>query len=321
MKGFIYKITNKVNDKVYIGQTRYTVESRWRQHLKNFNIEHRQQPLYCAFAKHGIENFNIEVVEEVPIEKLDEREIYWIAYYDSFKNGYNATLGGHGTCVYYWTDNQYEEIRTLYLSGFTVKKIANLYNVSSYTISNILKGLSVKLRCNPLNMNAQEKNEFIERYKTGTSLTTLAKEYNTDREAVKRFLIKNNVDIRIHSLILKDELLQKEFINDFLDGMTFVDLEHKYKSDARTLQKILTLHGIDLNIKRGVRNTRKNAFCLTDKECLEVIKLYNSKTPVKDIAKKFEINITTLYSLLERYGVEHRRYNHSKSVQPLKENI
>ena len=76
MNGFIYKITNRVNNKMYIGQTRFTVEHRFKQHIKNFNIEHRSQPLYNAFANSGIENFEVSVLEECPIEKLNEREDY-----------------------------------------------------------------------------------------------------------------------------------------------------------------------------------------------------------------------------------------------------
>lgn len=319
MQGFIYKITNKVNDKVYVGQTRYTVESRWRQHLKNYNIEHRQQPLYMAFAKHGVENFSISPIEQVDISKLDEREIYWIAYYDSFKHGYNATIGGKGGAVNYWTDDKYDEIRTMYLSGFTCKMIAERFNVSRWTIEHILKSLNVKLRNNPLDMNAQERESFIQDYKMGFSLTELGKRYNTDRETVKRFLLKYNVDLREHSLILRNEDLQQQFIDDFMNGMTYKDLEHKYHADTRTLQRILTRHNIDLDIKRGIKNTRKGACMLSEPECLKLIDMYRSKEfTIKHIAHQFNISTDTIYSILDKYGLRCRRYNLSKSVQPLK---
>lgn len=315
MNGFIYKITNKVNNKVYIGQTRYTVESRWRQHKKNFNFEHRQQPLYLAFAKYGLENFDIEQVEEVPVAQLDEREIYWIAYYDSFRSGYNATIGGQGHKRLIWTDDKYDEIRTLYLSGFTIKKIAELFNVSAWTIQHILISLEVKLRKGPLDMNAKEAEEFIENYKNGFSLSELAKRYNTDSQTVKRFLLKKGVDIRVKSQILNDEEMQQKMIDDFLNGIGYKDLEIKYHSDSRTLQRILTTHKIDLNVKRGVRGDLK----LSDSECLELIKMYNDDNySLKQIAHKFNINLSTVYTTLERFGLKCRRYNISKSVQPLK---
>ena len=319
MNGFIYKITNKVNQKSYIGQTRYTVEHRWRQHIKNFNIEHRQQPLYLAFAKYGIENFEISTLEQVPIEKLDEREIYWISKLNTFKEGYNATIGGKGTPIYYWTDDKYEEIKTLFLSGFTIYKIAELYNVSSYTISAILQQLGCKTNKHPLDMNAQERNEFIENYKTGVSLKELGRRYNTDRETVKRFLIKYGVDLRVKSQILKNDELKQKLIDDFLNGKPIKDLEKIYHSDIRTIKKILVDNGY--NPKAITKTTKQNKIFLGDNDCLELIKLYCSGISKRDLSKKFNINVTTVYDILKRYNIDYyRRYNGSKSVHSLQSN-
>lgn len=315
MNGFIYKITNRVNNKVYIGQTRFTVEHRFKQHLKNHNIEHRTQPLYLAFAKYGIDNFYVETLEECPVDKLDEREIFWIAKYDSFNHGYNATLGGSKGCKYFWTDNQYDEIRSMYLSGFTSKKIADQFGVSSYTIISILKSMGVKIKGNPLDMNKMEREEFIEWYKNGASLKYLATRYNTDKETVKRFLIRNNVDLRNHSELLHNEDLQKDVVNDFVSGMTYRNMELKYHADTQTIKRILVIRGININSYRGLRQTTKGAFCLTDEQCLEVIKDYNDKMKVRDIARKYKVNISTIYELFKRYHINCNRYNRSKSVQ------
>lgn len=315
MNGFIYKITNRVNGKVYIGQTRFTVEHRFKQHVKNYNVEHRTQPLYMAFAKYGLDNFEVETIEECSIDKLNEREVFWIAKYDSFKNGYNATLGGIKGCKYFWTDNQYEEIRSMYLSGFTSQKIAEQFGVSAYTIIGILKSMGVKIKGHPLNMNKMERDEFIEWYKNGASLKYLADKYNTDKMTVKRFLEKHNVDLREHSHFLNNRKLQEEAINDFTSGMKYKDMEIKYHTDVRTIKRILVMHGININSYRGLRQTTKGAFCLSDEQCLEAIKNYNDKMKVSDIADKFKINITTVYELLKRYHVKSNRYNCSKSVQ------
>lgn len=315
MNGFIYKITNRVNGKVYIGQTRFTVEHRFKQHIKNYNVEHRTQPLYMAFAKYGIDNFQVETLEECSIDKLDEREIFWIAKYDSFKNGYNAILGGTKGCKYFWTDNQYEEIRSMYLSGFTSQKIAEQFGVSAYTIIGILKSMGVKIKGNPLDMNRMEREEFIQWYKNGASLKYLADKYNTDKMTVRRFLEKCNVDLREHSQLINDEELQEQAVKDFVSGMKYKDMELKYHADARTIKKILVVHGININSYRGLRQTTKGAFCLTDEQCLEAIKDYNDKMKVTDIAKKYDIDTSTVYELLKRYHVNCNRYNRSKSVQ------
>ena len=89
----IYKIENKVNHKIYIGQS-CNIENRWKQHLSMYtNVNnHKYGPkLYSAFIKYGIENFDFIVQEEiVNHELLTEREQYWINYYDSINNGYNC---------------------------------------------------------------------------------------------------------------------------------------------------------------------------------------------------------------------------------------
>lgn len=92
----IYKISNTITSKVYIGQTSNTIEYRFKEHLdksSDFNVNHR--PLYLAMNKYGKENFYIECLEVVPTkEEANEKEQFYIKQYDSFKNGYNATIGG-----------------------------------------------------------------------------------------------------------------------------------------------------------------------------------------------------------------------------------
>lgn len=94
--GYIYKITNQLNQKVYIGLTSRSVEQRWKEHLQAVNSLKDKRPLYKAIAKYGMKNFSVETIEEVEDDFLGEREIYWINYYNSYNKGYNATLGGDG---------------------------------------------------------------------------------------------------------------------------------------------------------------------------------------------------------------------------------
>ena len=97
--GYIYKITNLINNKVYIGKTERTVNKRWKEHVKNAKTDKYQNIiLYRAMRKYGIDNFKVEAIDEVSnFEDLDEREIYWINYYQSCgEKGYNTTGGGEG---------------------------------------------------------------------------------------------------------------------------------------------------------------------------------------------------------------------------------
>ena len=88
----IYKIENKINKHIYIGQS-INILKRWTEHTKD-SKKYLNLTLYKAFNKYGIKNFLFSIIEECQKEKLDEREIYWIKYYDSYKNGYNMTPGG-----------------------------------------------------------------------------------------------------------------------------------------------------------------------------------------------------------------------------------
>jgi group I intron endonuclease len=93
----IYKITNKINNKSYIGQSK-DIEARWSEHKRtafNDNRDEYEFPLYRAFRKYGIENFTFVILEET--ESLEEREKYYINFYNSKENGYNQTSGGNCT--------------------------------------------------------------------------------------------------------------------------------------------------------------------------------------------------------------------------------
>lgn len=95
--GKVYKLTNKINGKTYHGQTtEEDINIRWNKYKKLYC---KNQPkLYPALKKYGPENFLFEVIDTTPQNQhqLDEMEIFYIAKFDSFHNGYNANEGGHG---------------------------------------------------------------------------------------------------------------------------------------------------------------------------------------------------------------------------------
>lgn len=94
----VYKITNTVNNKVYIGQTVGTLKRRMTNHKSAINSKRNKHTLlHMAFIEYGIENFNIEEIEKCNnIDELNNREIYWIKQYNSTNRefGYNFTRGG-----------------------------------------------------------------------------------------------------------------------------------------------------------------------------------------------------------------------------------
>lgn len=91
----VYKVTNNINGKIYIGKTSNSLDGRKAQHLRD--SKKSKFKFHRALKKYGYENFLWEVVFECHSEQeLNLKEIELIQNYNSFKNGYNMTLGGEG---------------------------------------------------------------------------------------------------------------------------------------------------------------------------------------------------------------------------------
>lgn len=125
---YIYKIENDINHKIYIGKTYKTIQKRFQEHCYEASRENKKhRPLYAAMNKYGLEHFHVSLVEETDIP--EERERYWIEFFNSFKYGYNATLGGDGKpyvdynlviSTYKQLKNQKETAAQLNISADTV---------------------------------------------------------------------------------------------------------------------------------------------------------------------------------------------------------
>jgi group I intron endonuclease len=93
----IYKSTNKITKKVYIGQTKHTLDIRIKSHIKESKIK-SNRPFMLSINEYGIDNFTFELIDSANnLDELNDKEIYWINFYNSvFPNGYNITGGGQG---------------------------------------------------------------------------------------------------------------------------------------------------------------------------------------------------------------------------------
>lgn len=134
--GYVYKITNKINGKSYIGKTEYSVSKRWQEHIRDSTRNRcKDRPLYKAINFYGIENFTFEILEET--NNTSEREIYWITFYSTYSNGYNATKGGDGKARINWLPilSYYKENK----DRESISSIAVRFNIDVSSLCNKIK--------------------------------------------------------------------------------------------------------------------------------------------------------------------------------------
>ena len=144
----IYKITNKVNNKVYIGLTTLTLEYRWKRHITESKNVSNEKHLYKAIRKYGLENFLVEEIDHSSsLEELGELERKYIKQFDSTNpnRGYNLTAGGErhqydGNSQSKLTVEDVIEIRKAYAEGiYRVKEYWKKYYSDKMSFSGFQK--------------------------------------------------------------------------------------------------------------------------------------------------------------------------------------
>lgn len=234
----IYKITNLINGHSYIGQS-ICIEQRWKNH-KHYNKEREDYPLYRAFRKYGIDNFSFEIIEECEPNLLDEKEIYWINFYNTCSNnGYNQTSGGDGrnNSIVKLTDDDIKAIYDLLInSNITQRKIAQEFEVGEDTISEINHGKTrVQLGYTyPLRKNKKEKNFCID---CGAEILSIS----TRCESCYKKTLR------------KVERPQRNELKQLIRSTSFLQIGKKYGVTDNTIRKWCAAE--NLPTKKGIINS------------------------------------------------------------------
>lgn len=197
MNGFIYIIRNTVNQKVYIGQTRTSVEQRWKEHLRH--AKNGDQLINRAMKKYGTDKFYVETLEICSLDILDEREIYYINLFDSTDKikGYNVSLGGN-TPKFKEKSLNISILVDLYKNKrMSLRTIASKFNTTIWIVRRELKKQGIKIRDrhdSATKFSHIPKEELLKALELNGSLRSSAKylgiPYNTFRKAC----ISNNIE-------------------------------------------------------------------------------------------------------------------------------
>lgn len=197
MNGFIYIIKNTINSKVYIGQTRVSVDKRWKEHLRH--AQYGDQIINRAMKKCGVDKFYIETLEICSLDVVDEREIYYIDLYDSTNKskGYNVSIGGN-TPRFKRKTLSISELVDLYVNKqFTLEEIANKFEVSRYIISSELAkaGITIRARYESSSRFNKIPRKMLEEYLIkGKTVRKAAKLANIPYATFRKACIYNHIE-------------------------------------------------------------------------------------------------------------------------------
>ena len=180
--GYIYKITCKDTNKIYVGKSESSVETRWKEHCRAaFLPSHGDYnfPFHRAIRKYGIDNFIVKTIDKTDnSEELKEKEKYWINFYNSYYQGYNATLGGDGQSKY-----NYDDIVNYYLThNNSMVETCKYFQVYDQVVYAALKSKEIDyknlLKRNTPKRNKNEKIFCVELNKTFNSMTEIDNYFN-----------------------------------------------------------------------------------------------------------------------------------------------
>ena len=188
--GYIYKISNNINSKVYIGQTTRTIQERFSEH-KNFAKNGSNFLIHKNMRKNGIENFFVEKIEECPNNLLDNRERYWIQYYNSYYNGYNATTGGNNVLMQKALPNFEQVYQDYVIENKTVQQIAKKYDICDESVRKILKRNGIQIKKKSL----YNYKEVAQSYELLQNERAVCDKFQCSAEVVKRACKKYNIKI------------------------------------------------------------------------------------------------------------------------------
>jgi group I intron endonuclease len=182
----IYKITNKINGKFYIGKTK-NIERRWNEHLSL--VGKKRHPPYDSILYYGKENFIIEIVDKADSYLINDLEKAWIKKTDSINKGYNICEGGNGGDTFTKRSNESKDTTRKKISESS--KIVNSKNIEKHRENtknlwkNPLYANKVKTKLKSIMATEEYKQKFSKSMKKTLSNPDMLKKWSDCKKGNK----------------------------------------------------------------------------------------------------------------------------------------
>ena len=282
----IYIIKNDINNKVYIGQS-INAENRFKSHCKLSSV-HNNSLIDYAIQKYGKEHFWFEILES-QIENYNDREKYWIKYYQSTKpHGYNILEGGENPPIYFGDEH-------------TNTKISD---------SDVIK----------LKKDLKE---------TNIPLSQLAQKYGISKKQVLRINqgVSRTILNEIYPIRKQPNIngkLTEEQVDEIIEILKYTyrfngDIAQEYGVDVHTISDInLGKSHMRKNINYPIRAWKSSGIILfTYEQVTEIINLLkNSNLSINEIARQFNVDRRAIANINTGNSKKYKRENLHYPIRP-----
>lgn len=302
----IYKFQNKINGKVYIGQTKY-LNTRYRQHKSELlHGTHHNEYFQREVTKYGFDNFDYSIIKKCSVNELDYSEEYYFKVFDSQnrQHGYNIKNPGNESDmpkqtkqkIRYanrgrnskLTPEEVESIKLSRLKGLRCKDLADIYGVTISTINKITmcknweyirSDLNDRLKTQAQREEKKTEIKIKELYQKGLRPNQIKKELKISLSVVSRVLAYE---------LQKEKDTEKQVVFDFMN----------MKSIDEIMQTRNITYAQYKRITKGLKTKRDQIIYG------KIVEYKKQGIFVKDIANLLNINRSTVNEICKRFSVQ-----------------
>jgi group I intron endonuclease len=239
----VYKVTCRVNDKIYIGITNSSGAERWRRHVSEAFAGGVKNKFKNALRKYGSDEFVVEEIDWCQgFDAACELEKQWIAHYNSYETGYNGTKGGQGVPGCFWKDNvervkaQSKRMKEYFAANPQVGRLAPEEQKKRMSESHL------RLAKNPVIVLGVEYN----------SIRAAAKALNTSFYKVNRYLEDGIDDFSTRELVKKPYVVGTRTFESRQAAADFLKVNvHNLSWKIRTLTRLRVLEEVMDKLESG----------------------------------------------------------------------